>query len=271
MQSQRLIRIVSGGITAVAVLLIGALYAPYALAQEGDPGQVTGAAGSREACGLVVYDWNGPVEKADRGFPSEKPPRENFDWTGPVNYAAGELFFRAEIFKQPEAQDMRLQLCFWQPETPDGHPYRRESCGPMQAVQGTSGEVVTWSRPVEEMWKKNGIGVDWAEPRSRASVAIKNSSRQPVSNHSGWEWNGEDPDAWYPLNMRFTAVVVPAGGEFCGWDYYFTPSAVQLSAMSAHAPAQASAAAQLWFVPALAVLFLFVLSGAALLPAIRRP
>ena len=31
-------------------------------------------------------------------------------------------------------------------------------------------------------------------------------------------WAGEDPKAWYPLDMRFSVAAVPAGQTFVGWD-----------------------------------------------------
>ena len=87
----------------------------------------------------------------------------------------------------------------------------------MRTVEGTPGNVVTWSQPIQNMWKLDGNPMDWANPRQRYGVAIKNASGLPVSNFNGWEWNGEDPTLWYPLDMRFTVVVVPKGGTFSGW------------------------------------------------------
>jgi hypothetical protein len=219
-------------VTLLAALLC-IIWAAAAQAQDDNYGDVTQAPDAENAsCGMIVYDWSGPVETTDHGFPSEKPPRKNYDWTTPINYAGGELFYRVEIFSQPVAQDMRLQLCFWQPEDGVGNIYKLETCGPTNLVTGENGQVVTWSREFARLWNKDGIGVDWTEPRSRASVAIKTSSGAPVSNYNNWNWNGEDPDEWYPLNMRFMAVAVPDGGEFCGWDYYLTPTAVQMTSVS---------------------------------------
>ncbi|MFN2141287.1 MAG: hypothetical protein ACK2U5_12445 [Candidatus Promineifilaceae bacterium] len=245
---------------ASLVALIYLFWAASAMAQEDAPGGVTQAPEADNAtCGIIVYDWNGPVETNDHGFPSEKPPRENFNWEKSPNYAGGELFYRAEIFSQPKAQNMRLQLCFWQPENGVGNQYKLETCGPTNTVIGEKGQVVTWSREFDRLWNKDGIGVDWSEPRSRASVAVKNSSGKPVSNYNNWDWYGENPDHWYPLNMRFTAVAVPEGGEFCGWDYYFTPTALNLTAFGASAPAAT------WLLPALLAIIAALIAGSVLL------
>ena len=252
------------GIAAV-VVAAAAIWTAAVAAQEEDPGAVTRASAQADGdCGIVIYDWNEPVTRDDRGFPSEKPPRENFDWTAPVNYMTGEFFYRAEVINQPVPQQMRLQLCFWQPERPDGNQYRLESCGPMAKVEGTSGQVITWNAKIEDLWQNDKPRVDWAKPRSRASVAIKNSSRLPVSNHSGWNWNGENPDAWYPLNMHFTGVVVPEGGEFCGWDYYLTPLAIEMASFDV------SSRAASWQVAVISLVLLIILSTSSAVLAARR-
>jgi hypothetical protein len=174
-------------------------------------------------CGIIAYDWNEPVTKAHRGFPWFQPPINNYDWTKPINYAQGTFYYRAQIKSQPVAQDMKLQLCFWQSK-PGGTAFGIENCASTKDVKGTSGNVVTWSQTVQSMWKKDGVPIDWTRERFRAGVAIKNSKGQPVSDYSNFNWGGENPDRWYPLDMRYTAIVVPKDGAFCGWDYYLKGS-----------------------------------------------
>jgi MYXO-CTERM domain-containing protein len=170
------------------------------------------------AAELLVFDWDKPVTTANHGFPWDQPPMENGDWTTPVNYAGGTLHYRVEIHSQPVAQDMKLQFCFWQ-QTPS-----RENCGPLQQVKGTPGTVATWSVAVGSMWKKDGLPIEWTLPRYRNGVAIKDINGNPVSDYAGWNWNGHDPDDWYPLDMRFTVVVVENGKTFSGWSNYVTPT-----------------------------------------------
>ena len=179
------------------------------------PTQTPQPGGGKE---LLVFDWNGPVTEKQRGFPWEQPPRANGDWTKPVNYANGTLYFRVEIRKQPVPQDMRLQFCFWQEK--NGDNFELESCGPMQEVRGTSGTVATWSVKVNDLWKKNGKSIEWWRPRFRNAAVIKNAAGLPVSDYNGWKWNGEDPKKWYPLDMRFKVVVVANGKAFSGWENY---------------------------------------------------
>lgn len=174
---------------------------------------------------IVVFEVNRQVTKADRGFPRDEPPQTsaNGDWTVPVNFAEGTLYYRIEIRSQPQPQEMRIQFCVWQDDL------TLEACGPQPNVSGTPGFVITRNQPVQEMWLLDDNPIDWTRPRQRYAIAIKNSAGLPISNFSGWKWQGEDPDAWYPLDMHTMVVAVASGETFSGWHNYIeglpTPTA----------------------------------------------
>ncbi len=161
---------------------------------------------------MLVFDWDGPVTKDKSGFVIDIPPLANGNWTTPINFAEGTLYFRAEVRSQPVPQDeMRLGFCFWQGEA--------ENCAGSK-VPGHAGTIVTWSRPIEDLFKVGGLPVNWAAPRARNGFAVRNGKNDPVSDKQGWNWSGEDPDEWYPLDVRFTVVVAEKGAGFSGWDNY---------------------------------------------------
>jgi len=162
---------------------------------------------------MLVFDWNRPVTKAESGFAIDNPPLANGDWTKPINFAEGTLYFRAEIKEnQPVVQnDMRLGFCFWQGDA--------ENCSGAKAP-GKKGTVVTWSRPVKDLFMVDGLPVNWSLPRARNGFAVRNGKNDPVSDKQGWNWSGENPDEWYPLDVRFTVVVVEKGAGFSGWENY---------------------------------------------------
>jgi hypothetical protein len=137
----------------------------------------------------------------------------NGNWTSPIDYAGGRLHFRAEIKAggQPVPKSMQLQFCVWQDSL------TRETCSSMRTIVGSPGNVVEWSNEISSMWKKNNVPIDWTRPRQRYGIAIKNMDSNPVSDFSGWNWYGENPAEWYPLDLRFTVRVVPAGQTFAGW------------------------------------------------------
>ena len=165
---------------------------------------------------LLIYDLNGIVTKNQRGFPRDEPPLApaNGDWTTPINYAEGTLHIRAEVRNQPVAHSMLIQLCVWQ------YNLTLENCAPKKLVEGTPGFVRTWQKGVTSMFMKNGVPIDWVNPRQRYGLAIKHSDGVPISDINGWNWAGLDPDEVYPLDMRFTVVVVPKGQTFSGWENF---------------------------------------------------
>lgn len=167
---------------------------------------------------LLVFDWNAPVTTAQHGFPWDKPPLANGNWITPVNYAEGTFYLRAEVRSIPANQDdMKVQFCIWQDQS------KLENCTRTVDVPGRPGTVVEWSVGVQNLWKKNGVIIDWSRERHRNGFAIKNGAGDPVSDYSGWNWNGENPAQWYPMNARFTVVVVAKGETFSGWSNYITP------------------------------------------------
>jgi hypothetical protein len=174
-------------------------------------------AGAAPAKELLVYDWNKPVTKAERGFPRDFPPRENGNWVSPVNYAAGRYYYRVQIRKQPTAQQMQLQFCTWQDPKP-----LAEMCGSMAKLVGRPGTVVTWSDSVASTKLSRKRAIDFRKPRRTNGVAIKDERGYPISDYGSpsWSWFGENPDRWYPLDMRFTVVVVANGSTFSGWGKY---------------------------------------------------
>jgi hypothetical protein len=165
--------------------------------------------------GLLAFEVDRLVTTADRGFPWNQPPMAsaNGDWTSPIDYAGGRLHFRAEIKAggQPVAKSIKLQFCVWQ------DALTKETCSSTRTIVGSPGNVVEWSEQISTMWKKDGVPIDWTRARQRYGIAIKNMDNNPVSDFSGWNWFGEDPAEWYPLDLRFTVRAVPAGQTFAGW------------------------------------------------------
>jgi hypothetical protein len=118
---------------------------------------------------------------------------------------------------------MYFNYCVWQKDLVTGNNFGLEACtflGLGGPLQGTAGEVITWSQKISNMAQISTDPLDWSRSRYAYGVAIKNSAGNPVSDYLGWDWFGEDPAEWYPLDMRFTVVIVPNGQTFSGWNNY---------------------------------------------------
>lgn len=162
---------------------------------------------------VLVFDWNEELKKSDSGFSPNVPPLANGNWISPTNFADGTLYYRIELRSMPVPQNkMRLGFCMWQGQD-------RENCSGV-VFKFVPDTVIYSSTAIDDMWKKDGLPILWDEPRKRASILVKNGKNQPVSAKQGWNWSGEDPDEWYPMDIRFTVVAVEEGAGFSGWDNY---------------------------------------------------
>ncbi len=162
---------------------------------------------------MLIYDWNKEITEAEGGFAMDKTSQYlSQNWVSPVNYAGGRLYFRARIYSIPKNQpNMKLGFCFWQGD--------RENCKGND-VAGVPGTNVTWDFALHDMWKKGGKEVDWSQPRKKMGFSVRDGQNDPVSNKTSSDWGGNNPADWYPMNLRFQVVLVPAGGTFSGWQNY---------------------------------------------------
>ncbi len=156
------------------------------------------------------------VTKIMSGFIEDKPPTgaANANWvTGQyAGFADGTLYYRARVVGIPVDQPgMKFGFCFWE------NGYANEECRGQEfdAVPGTE---MTWSHKLNDMWVKSEI--NWANPRTKHGIVVRNQKNKPVSAKKGWNWYGENPDHWYPMYIHYTVVLVKDGGTFSGWDYY---------------------------------------------------
>ena len=172
-------------------------------------GEVTDPPGGE----MLIYDWNKDITEAEGGFAMDKTSEYlGQNWVSPVNYADGSLYFRAEIRSIPKNQSgMKIGFCFWQGT--------RENCKGND-VAGVPGTVETWDFRLHEMWKKNGVEVDWSQPRKKMGFSIRDGQNDPVSNKTSSDWGGNNPKDWYPMNLRVQVVLVAPGETFSGWQNY---------------------------------------------------
>lgn len=187
----------------------------------------------------VVFDWNKAVKESDHGFPGVKGKQmlANDDWTTPVNFAEGMLYFRAIIRDMPVGKKMRMQFCIWQRDEETGNNYGIENCGPTKVIDATSTPVtVTWKVGIDQKgwFKKDDRLIEWERERFRYSAVIRTEDKCPVSDYTihadddcpadddGNQliWAGEEPTEWYPTKMRFTVVSLAKDEIFSGWDNY---------------------------------------------------
>jgi hypothetical protein len=149
---------------------------------------------------MIVFLWDGPLAATEHGY-ARQVAVANQDWTG------GDLHFYGLIRSMPVSHSHRLQFAAWQ------YNWTYASIS-RHAGLGEVGTPVTWWVSVDSM---SGT-VDWTMPRQAYGVMIQNELGKNVTDYSGQNWNGENPDEWYPLDLFFAAYWVPPGETFPGWE-----------------------------------------------------
>ena len=166
---------------------------------------------------MVVIDWDLTVEESCRGFPRPSfLPGTNGNWTSPVDYAGGTMYLRAHVKSRPpgyESYALRMQMCIFQ------NSFTIETCCSQKDC--TEPGVYTWSHKLSSWWKKDGVPIDWSQPRSNMQLVVKNGSGVPVSNYSSdWADAWADREYYFPMELHWIAVIVSNGATFSGWDNY---------------------------------------------------
>ena len=181
---------------------------------------------------IRLMEWNEIATQNRSGFLEYKPAPEfaQGNWITPENYAEGKLYFRAKVNGIPVNQPgMKLGFCLWQGE--NNTSSWGEECASSEPVAGLSGTDVQWSRNMNDLNPIGGVAnsIEWDVRRWKYGIIVRNvnnlanletSEGKPVSAKSGMNWNGEDPTHWYPLDIRFTVVLVKKNQTFSGWDNY---------------------------------------------------
>lgn len=201
---------VRGALLALVVMVLAglALAAPARLRAEGN---------ATNGSQLVVFNWNKPVTIGMSGFAQYKPLSSypqfpNGNWVSPINYTQGTLHFRARVISIPRQQlSMKLGFCFWQ-----NRPRYGEECTKNYSVPGVPGTERIWSQTFGSMAKIGGAAINWTQPRWKEGFVVR-GPRGPVSNKLDFNWSGENPAHWYPLNIHYSVILVAPGGGAPDW------------------------------------------------------
>jgi len=181
---------------------------------------------------MLFFDMDRVITKADRGFPKGNiaPAGNNGDWSQPVNYLEGTVHVRVEARSTPKPFSLQPSWAIWMPGK-DKNGKSREPVVPYSArptmnftPDPEDVSVKTASFSMSDWLYYNGASIDdFIEPRVTMGPVIKAGSASGggfISDHSNFNWGGMDPDDVYPMDMRYSLVVVAPGSTFSGWDNY---------------------------------------------------
>jgi tetratricopeptide (TPR) repeat protein len=135
------------------------------------------------------------------------------NFASPVDYAGGTLYQRLEVRSKPSDAPVHYQLCL----VPNDSISVQPACSAGSLLVFDE-EGVFEAR--QEMETLSGYrAIDWRNGLESVILVIKDPSGLPIDSRYllGDGQTAPDPELYYPLEVRFTAIVVPPGAQFPGW------------------------------------------------------
>ncbi|MEX2541099.1 MAG: hypothetical protein WD314_04795, partial [Trueperaceae bacterium] len=135
------------------------------------------------------------------------------DLADPVDYAGGTLYQRLDVRSKPSDEVVHYQLCL----VPNDAISVQPACAASNLLSFSGEGVFEANVDLSEMSGYQSI--DWENGVESLILVVKNDSGLPVDNRYALGDGAVPPDPalYYPMEVRFTAVLVPAGGRFTGW------------------------------------------------------
>ena len=132
------------------------------------------------------------------------------DLEAPVDYAGGTLYQRAEVMEKPSDEPVRLQFCL----VPNDDISVKPACSDAANLSFSDTGAVESKQALSSLSQYGDV--DWSRGVSNLMVIVKDANGDPVDLGYA-DFSEADLARYYPLKLRFSAVLVPAGGDFPGW------------------------------------------------------
>jgi hypothetical protein len=132
------------------------------------------------------------------------------DWQTPTNYAEGVVYQRLEVSRKPSTEAVTYQLCL----VPNDDISIKPACSRAQGLEFSDIGVYTSQQPLSEFYQYDNI--NWSRGISNLMVILRDKNGNPVDTVFSIE-RRQNLDLYYPMEVRYSVVIVPKGGAFQGW------------------------------------------------------
>ncbi len=137
------------------------------------------------------------------------PPDVPENWKSPVNFYEGAIHIRLEVISKPSDRPVNYQICVFQ----DRHSSDKHACDHTRTFTGPG--VHEWKSSPGSLWQSKVI--DWSRKLLDTMLVVKDKRGNPVDDRYGFggKWDGSpDFSLYFPMTVRFTAVVVARGAAY---------------------------------------------------------
>jgi hypothetical protein len=145
----------------------------------------------------------------------QMPSNNPTNWRSPVDYSRGTLYQRVQIISKPTDAVALYALCMFQ----DQVQAPRHACGDMTKIRFTAPGTYTSSQAMTTMFQYSSA-IDWNRKPHVIMLHIADRNKHQPDSYPGFmgKWLGSPNwGLYYPMRLRYTAVIVPPGGGAPVW------------------------------------------------------
>jgi len=144
-------------------------------------------------------------------MPSSNPS----NWTSPINYAGGTLYQRIQIISKPTTTPVRYAMCMFQ----DQVLAPRHACGDLSLIAFTGPGTYYSSQSMSTFYQYD-TAIDWTRKPHVIMLHMTDNNNHQTDSYPDFMnlWYGTPNwSLYYPMTLRYTAIVVPPGGGAPIW------------------------------------------------------
>lgn len=141
-------------------------------------------------------------------LPSSVP----YNLVSPVNYAQGKIYQRVQVITKPSTKTVQYGLCLFQ----DYIISQKHAC--TSQMRFTAPGTYYSSQAMTSLYQYGNI--NWSRYLLLEMLVVKDGNGAPVDTRMGFggKWIGSpDLSLYYPMKVRYTAIIVPPGGGEPVW------------------------------------------------------
>ena len=158
----------------------------------------------------VSYTHQNPDDGGTGAFSFFKSPPA---LTGNLNsFPGGTLYQRVKVLSKPSNQVVNYQLCLVHAGDISVGP----ACASLSALSFSEAGVYESNQPIGSL--SNAKGVDWSRGLSEVMLVVKDEAGNAVDDR--YSYRSQEPldlSQFYPMEVQYTAILVPEGSSFPGW------------------------------------------------------
>jgi len=133
--------------------------------------------------------------------------------TEPSNYASGTLYQRIQITSKPSGDPVRYQVCLVHNDSLSIGP----ACSTSDTLVFEEPGTFEVSQPLSSLTNYNEI--DWSRGLQQIMLILQDEEGNTLDDRVAFQTsnNSVDIGRYYPMKVRYQAILVPFGGSFPGW------------------------------------------------------